>query len=209
MKSTTSQSATSRPFAAGFRDPVFDSQAVFRAVMNAMARPGHIETITTPLSPPAPLNVAADASCLALADFETPIWLSAALKADSQVEDYIRFHCGASVVTHSEQAAYALVDIRSDALDLASFAQGTLEYPDRGATVILICDTLSQAKKMAISGPGLAGEAGFGFSPMPADFSIEWQKNRAGFPLGVDLIVTSANHITCLPRSARIIREAA
>jgi alpha-D-ribose 1-methylphosphonate 5-triphosphate synthase subunit PhnH len=195
--------------AAGFSNPVFDSQSAFRSVMNAMARPGRIKTIGLGLEPPAPLSLAAAAACLALADFETPLWLSPALANASGVAQYLSFHTGAGMVRSPEQAAFALVDIRLDPLDLASFAQGVAEYPDRGATVILICASMPAAPHMRIVGPGLRGEGSFGLEPLPSSFAEQWRSNRDAFPLGVDLIVTAGDRIACLPRSTHVLREAA
>ena len=59
----------------GLADPAVDSQRVFRAVMWAMAKPGRMIEIGTRLAPPPPLTPATAAIVLALADFETPIWL--------------------------------------------------------------------------------------------------------------------------------------
>ena len=65
----------------GFSEPVLASQAVFRTVMEAMARPGQIAEIGVALAPPAPLGIAAAALALTLLDFETPVWLDPKLAA--------------------------------------------------------------------------------------------------------------------------------
>jgi len=64
-----------------FRDPARQSQAVFRTVMEAMARPGRILPLAGGFSPPAPLSATAAAILLTLADFETAVWLDRILSA--------------------------------------------------------------------------------------------------------------------------------
>ena len=59
----------------GFAEPVADAQTTFRAVLDAMARPGTIHQVGANLSPPAPLDPATAAVLLTLADNETPLWL--------------------------------------------------------------------------------------------------------------------------------------
>ncbi len=195
--------------AQGFADPVFDSQAAFRTVMRALALPGRIEHLATGLQPPSPLTPAAAAVCLALADFETPLWLSPTLAGSNGVTEFLRFHSGAPITREPAQAAFAVVDLRADELDLAAFAQGVPEYPDRSTTVIVICEALGGDAGDALEGPGLRGEGRLRFTPRPADFAAQWRANRAGFPLGVDLVLTAGHDLAGLPRSIRITREAA
>ena len=189
--------------ASGFSDPVHDSQATFRAIMRAMARPGTIERIAPEFLPPASLSVAAAAACLALADFETPLWLSPCIAADPEAGAYLRFHTGASTALQNA-AAFALLDQR-DEFNLATFAQGTAEYPDRSTTLILMCDVLDPAGALSLAGPGIKDRTAFGFAPMPEDFLGQWALNRNGFPLGVDLVLAAGDRIACLPRTTRIL----
>ncbi|MDE3239589.1 MAG: phosphonate C-P lyase system protein PhnH, partial [Paracoccaceae bacterium] len=55
----------------GFTDPAHESARAFRAILNALARPGRIEAVTG-AQPPAPLSVAAGVVLLTLADPTTP-----------------------------------------------------------------------------------------------------------------------------------------
>ena len=76
----------------GFADPVLKSQACFRAVLDAMARPGALHVAGTGLAPPAPLVPSAAAVLLTLVDGETPLF---AAPGFAPARDWIGFHCGA------------------------------------------------------------------------------------------------------------------
>jgi alpha-D-ribose 1-methylphosphonate 5-triphosphate synthase subunit PhnH len=41
-------------------------------------------------------------------------------------------------------------------------------------------------------------------SGLPADFVEIWQRNRAGFPLGVDLVLCTGTTLAALPRSVTV-----
>ncbi|MQT12820.1 phosphonate C-P lyase system protein PhnH [Segnochrobactrum spirostomi] len=194
--------------APGFDDPGLAAQAVFRAVMDAMARPGRIGRIAVPLSPPAPLGTAMAAVALALTDFETPLWLDPTLAGDDGVRRWLAFHTGAPVVAAPAEAAFALVTHTADLPRLAAFAQGTDDYPDRSTTLILAVDALADDTGATLSGPGIDGETRLSVPPLGAAFWRECRLNHAGFPRGVDVLFTAGERIAALPRSTRIAVEA-
>jgi alpha-D-ribose 1-methylphosphonate 5-triphosphate synthase subunit PhnH len=198
---------TALALADGFADPVHDSQAAFRAIMRAMATPGRVETLATALEPPAPLGIAAAATCLALLDADTPMWLSPVFRDNPAVVDFLRFHTGAPLAPQAGAAAFALIDWRNDRFEPGAFAQGTAAYPDRSTTVIAACDGLDGEGSMVLSGPGIRGRASFGVMPEPAGFRAAWKTNRATFPLGIDLVLTAGRDIACLPRTTVIDTE--
>ena len=96
-------------FAGGFREPVFEAQAVFRTLMDCMARPGTIGEIAATVAPPAPLAAAAGAVALTLCDHDTPVWLTPALKA-SPLPAWLAFNAGASLTEERQNARFAFVE---------------------------------------------------------------------------------------------------
>jgi alpha-D-ribose 1-methylphosphonate 5-triphosphate synthase subunit PhnH len=188
--------------ALAFADPTFESQAAFRRLMRAMSAPGTLLSCGEALAPPAPLARAAAAALLTLADFETPLWIAPSFPR--AVGDYLAFHSGAPRAAAPDKAAFALVDLAADGLDLARFAQGTAEYPDRSTTIIAQAESFDAGPRLRLSGPGIKGEATLAVSPLPNDFVAQWAANRAGFPLGVDLIFVVDARIAALPRSTTI-----
>jgi alpha-D-ribose 1-methylphosphonate 5-triphosphate synthase subunit PhnH len=194
--------------ASGFANPVFDSQSAFRRTMEALSRPGRVLTLGEGLSAETPLAPAAAAIILALCDFETPLYLSPSIAATPGVAEFLRFHTDAPVVREPAHAAFALIDLRVDALDLSAFAQGTAEYPDRSTTVIALCDSVEAGASMSLAGPGIAGMSEICVAPLPEGFAAQWAANRAAFPLGVDILFAAGDRVVALPRSIRLIERA-
>lgn len=187
-----------------FRDPPRDAQGVFRAVMNAMARPGRILPLRTGFDCPLPLSPVAAAILIALADYETPIWLDDALGSTDGVAEFLRFHTGARIVGAAEDASFAVIADPVAAPPLTAFAQGTPDYPDRSATLIYQVERLV-TEGWTLAGPGIASEAHLHAAPMPADFVQQLHTNRACFPLGVDMLFAAPGSLAALPRSTRML----
>ncbi len=187
----------------GFEQPSRDSQAVFRTVMTAMARPGRILALTPFVDPPKPLLATTAAVVLALADFETAIWLDAPLATIESVQNYLRFHSGSRLVEDPRDAAFAVVSRPTAMPRLTVFNQGSPQFPDRSTTVIVEVSSL-YPEGWTLQGPGIDNEIGFSAAPLPAEFIGQVRANRDQFPLGVDLIFVTATEIAALPRSARL-----
>lgn len=192
-------------FAPGFADAGTAAQVVFRVVMEAMARPGAVLPLATMLRPPAPLGAGAAAVVLALADYETPVWLGNSLSPSREVADWLRFHTGAPMTSDPLQAAFALVPDAAALPPFEAFARGSPEYPDRSTTLVIDVDGFDGPHPLTLSGPGIAGTCSFAPASLPADFVARWNANRALFPCGVDLLFVSAGGVAALPRSTRIV----
>lgn len=191
----------------GFTDPVHDGQALFRAVMDALSRPGRVRALATHLSPPAPLTPELAAIALTLVDAETPVWLDAPLRAEPEVAAFLRFHSAAPLTEAPDRAAFALIADPAHCPPLDSFAQGSLAYPDTSTTLILAVESLSDTAGPVFAGPGIQGTARVAARPLPADWPAQMIANHAGFPMGVDLLFVAPGRIAGLPRSARLLQN--
>jgi alpha-D-ribose 1-methylphosphonate 5-triphosphate synthase subunit PhnH len=189
----------------GFADPVREQQRAFRAAMDALSRPLLPVRYRSGLADAGCLGPNVAALALTLLDFEVSFWLSPSL---SEGENFLTFHTGSEAVARPDEAAFAFLDLRRDALDLASFRQGEPDYPDRSTTIIALCDAFDGGPGIAIRGPGISGSANLTLSDLPADFVTQWRANSARAPLGIDMIFISDIGFMGLPRSSRIAGEA-
>lgn len=177
--------------APGFADEARDAAHAFRAILNAMSRPGTVAQLEAP--GPAGLSAAAAAVLLTLVDRTTPLHLAASHDTPA-LREWIAFHRGAPLVA-AEDAAFALGSW--EALQpLDRFAIGTPEYPDRSAT--LIVDGYD-GQQVTLTGPGIRGTATASL-PDPQAFS----ENHARFPLGWDAILTCGCEAVAIPRSTEV-----
>jgi alpha-D-ribose 1-methylphosphonate 5-triphosphate synthase subunit PhnH len=181
---------------AGFADPVNDAQACFRAVMDAMARPGRIGHVPAVQSP-APTCTAAAAVLLTLVDHETPLWLDP--KADD-ARTWIVFHTGAPIVEPGAASFLMALSLP----DLTNLATGSDEAPEESATVILQLPSLDSGARFLLDGPGLREPASLAVDGLPADFASLWSSNHKLFPRGIDLILCSGSSLVALPRSVTV-----
>lgn len=194
--------------APAFAEPVLEAQSVFRAVMQAMSRPGVVQSLNCALLPPAPLSSGAAAVALALFDYETPVWLDCPLAEAEDVSRWLRFHTGAPIMPDPGQAAFGLIADAIHVADFSLFACGTPDYPDRSTTLILQVESVSGGPPLRLSGPGIPGELTLSVRPLPDSFANSMIENRCLFPRGVDVLLVTHDAVVALPRSTRVRREA-
>jgi alpha-D-ribose 1-methylphosphonate 5-triphosphate synthase subunit PhnH len=190
--------------APAFDDPALASQAVFRTVMEAIARPGLARPLPSRLAVPPPLSATAAAVALTLLDYETPFWLDQGLAAAREVAPWFRFHTGAPLTADCARAAFAFVSDPAAMPAFDAFSQGSLEYPDRSTTLVVQVARFDHGDALSLSGPGIAGTRRFSAQPLPPDFRARLVANRDMFPRGLDLIFVTAAAVAALPRSIRV-----
>ncbi len=182
------------PLEGGFAVPAIDAAHAFRAIMTAMARPGHIARIGGAAGP-APLSIAAAATLLTLCDADTPLTLGPSHDT-AEIRAWIAFHTGAPL-TGPAQAAFAL-GTWAELQPLDQYPKGTPEYPDRSTTLIVATDGLT-AEGATLSGPGIKEAAQLSLPEVTA-----FQENARAYPLGLDFIFTAGSKVAALPRTTEV-----
>ena len=178
----------------GFATPAHDAAFAFRALMDAMARPGTLEEIAGGKGP-APLSQAASCVLLTLCDADTNFYLTPSVDTGA-TRAWIAFHTGAPI-TGAETADFALgpwAELRP----LDRFRIGTPEYPDQSATLIVEMESLTQTGA-TLSGPGIQTTAHLSLPDVDAI-----RRNAKAFPLGLDFIFTAGSTVAALPRSTEV-----
>jgi alpha-D-ribose 1-methylphosphonate 5-triphosphate synthase subunit PhnH len=186
----------------GFADPVFESQAAYRCCLSALATPGTVVSLGAGLEAVPGLDAAAGALLLSLLDQDTSIWLSPGVAAPA-VATSLKFHTGCSLAASPGEADFALVASADELPPLDAFSAGSQEYPERSATVVLQVPAILDSG-WRLSGPGIRGEALLSVPALGDAFLQQWELNRARFPRGVDLYVSSGERLCGLPRTTRI-----
>lgn len=178
----------------GFSDAPVQSAHAFRAMLEALSRPGVIATLAG-ATPPAPLSVAAGVLLLTLCDRTTPVHLAGAHDC-AALRDWITFHCGAPLVGAAD--AQFVIGTWDALQPVTRFAIGLPDYPDRAATLIVEMNALN-AEGPRLTGPGIKDAARLNL-PEAAAFKA----NRALFPLGFDCFFTAGDKVAGLPRSTMV-----
>ncbi|WP_166172584.1 phosphonate C-P lyase system protein PhnH [Rubrobacter tropicus] len=177
-------------------DPVFDSQRVFRCVLQATAQPGKLFALP-------PTGVAPrEAVARTLLDHEVTL---CALGDRAEEAERISGLTGSRIVPVNE-ADFVLVSTGSGA-GVSSLKRGTLERPETGATAIFAVRRLSNTGTLTLklSGPGIRGGRSLGAEGLSAEVAEAIRESRQGYPLGVDVyLVDEAGQVAGLPRSTSL-----
>ena len=192
---------TSNPIATGFPDPVHDAQHTFRNALEAIARPGRLQTL--PVLPQAlsGLQPAAAAIALSLVDFETPVWLSPGCEGAA---DFLRFHCGCPLVTEPGQACFAFAAGWHEVPPLARFNLGSDTAPEASTTLVVEVALLETSGPLVLSGPGIEHRHRLTGAAIPEARIAERAALQTLFPRGIDLFLTHDRQVCALPRTTRI-----
>lgn len=168
-------------------------QRVFRELVEAFSRPGE----TRDLMPWLDGATAQRAGLAALMDGETTL-----------ADPHARFGAADWPLLQArreppETARYVVADGRR-APDFQP-ALGTLESPESGATLLIELTAVGSGPlALELAGPGIDGRRELRLDGLHSDWLLRRADWSAGFPLGVDMLLTDATRIVALPRTVRV-----
>lgn len=178
-----------------------EAQRTFRAVLDALARPGRAYRL-----PERPLRTvpAALLPVLALADLDTP----ACVLGDDPDGGWQQV---LATVTSAPAAALpqarlvaALRPLSGD--ELLALRRGTAAAPEDGALLsIALADGDSGEPRWQLAGPGVAGRNVITPVGLPGQLAAARAQAVAGFPAGVDLLLVSPDgRVLGIPRTTAV-----
>ncbi len=186
----------------GFQSEIFDSQAVFRRVLDAMANPGKIMEMPITLSPPEGMDPAPGAILMTLLDFETPLWSN--LDHDSAGIQWLGFHTGAPLTRVKKNAAFALCTDYDLLDDPGSFSPGTIESPQESTTLIVQTRGIDEGRSLRLTGPGIQTHTHLKLTGVSNRFFQQRAKIFNNYPLGVDMLFVCDTIFVAIPRTTNL-----
>lgn len=187
------------------------AQLVFRAALDALARPGTIHRLPSASAEPLAARVpAALLPVLALADLTTP---TCVLADGDGWDEVVRVATAAPPASLAEASLVSVLRPLADG-ELARLRTGTATAPENGALACLAVASIGTAdgrgQVLHLTGPGVPGTRDLLVAGLPGDFVACRRRLAGGFPAGVDLLLISPDGtLTGLPRTTVICEEAA
>lgn len=171
-------------------DPVHDTRETFRALCDAMSRPGTVQQ--------APTTPADHAIAATLIDHEVSTYTD-----DNRLREKLSSQGRFNESQPDEADIVHTHGVPS--WDVGDLTGGSLVEPSDGATVIYRVKSLSTDPEeclttITLSGPGVPDTRSVSLG-LPADELDAIAEAQSAYPRGVDVIFTAADRIVAIPRS--------
>ncbi|MFB6235018.1 MAG: phosphonate C-P lyase system protein PhnH [Halopenitus sp.] len=171
-------------------DPVHDTRDTFRALCDAMSRPGTVQQ--TPMTP------ADHAVAATLVDHEVSTYTD-----DDDLREQLSSQ---GRLTESQPSEADIVHTHGvPSWDVGELVRGSLVEPSDGATAIYRVESLSTRPEdglttIIVSGPGVPDTRTASLG-LPAEEIDAIAAAQSTYPRGVDIIFTAADQVVSIPRS--------
>jgi len=178
-----------------------EAQRTFRAVLDALSRPG-----TPHRLPPAARDrvPAALLPALALADLTTPVCVLGEVPSGHWQDALVTITSAPVVPLRKARLVAALRPVTP--AELLAVARGTAAAPEDGALLTAAVSGVdSGGAPLRLTGPGVAGTRLIAPGGLPAGWLAARDEAVAGFPAGIDLLLVGPDgRVLAIPRSSRV-----
>ena len=196
-------------------DPIRDTQAIFRTVLDALAWPGSVRQLPAQATgAPCPECAHPWAAGLLISLLDHEVALAVDGFQDSEaLQRFVRQRTSVAAGGFPE-ADFVLAHAGTVNTDLPSrLKRGSLAYPDDGATLVLIAESLDHAQRaptspairLLLAGPGVPDGLDLHVAGLAAELIQARNEAVAEYPCGIDLLLVDGDgRLAALPRSTRI-----
>ncbi|MDS0278060.1 phosphonate C-P lyase system protein PhnH [Halomicroarcula sp. S1AR25-4] len=172
-------------------DPVHETRETFRALLDAMSRPGTVESVPEPADY-AVVATLVDHEVTVATDDET---LREALSSQGRLDAAPPEEAD---VVHARE---------SHAFDVRECTRGTLVEPSGGATVVYEAECASGRSEdltpVTLFGPGVDGTATLSVGVPPSELDA-LATAQSEYPRGVDAVFAAGDRVAAIPRSVTL-----
>ncbi len=184
---------------------VFDSQKIFRKILDSMARPGKINNLVeVRITPPLQLNTSSALIGFALLNPDVSFY---SVNNQDEVNEYLKVNTSSTPALSINDADF--VFIHGNAMDeiIGSIKKGELEYPEDNATLIIDVEKIEtlptdQSCQLILRGPGVKSEEIIYIKGIANEILAEIKNANNEYPLGIDVILSDKEgNIICIPRT--------
>jgi alpha-D-ribose 1-methylphosphonate 5-triphosphate synthase subunit PhnH len=194
-------------------DEVFDSQAAFRALLDALSRPGSVCRLPDCSYAGAPRGFCTPALSIlkTLCDHR----VSFSVGADSRDSEWVRY-LEANLATPFkgvEEADYVLFDGTRFDEDFSRLKRGSAEFPETSATAVLCVSRLAEGAgeadakpcRLVLTGPGVRERTSLTLTGLDHRYTEERGRANRFPPMGIDLfLVDPEGRVAGIPRSSAV-----
>lgn len=193
-------------------DEVFDSQVTFRALLEALSRPGTTADLPALLYRTLPKGLCAHVVSIlkTLCDHRVSFSVGSADRRPDWVS-YLEVNL-ASPFRPVAEAHYVVFEGHTFDRDFALLNRGSLEFPEAGATALLRVRRLSAETDreppgaiLRVAGPGVQGAAHLIVADLDPLYLQERRNANRFYPMGVDLfLVDDSGKVAGIPRTSAV-----
>lgn len=167
-------------------------QQNFRALLEAMSRPGSVESIQ-----------GSDIEATYVAVLATLVDGEVSLADPNGLLNELHWPLLQAQHVSADEADYVLC--RGDQLPMLQPRLGTLSCPEQSTTLVIQTQSLTTGNlNLEVSGAGVNGTVNFCVSGLHSDWLAQREDWVCAFPLGVDMILVDETSVMALPRTTKV-----